>query len=201
MGAALPAVKLGLTAASTGLATLGAYRGAQARQQQAEYQAQIAQQNEELARREQERLRSDGDRQRDVLDRQIAQLLGRQRAGLASSGVDLGFGSPLQVQTDTAALGALDRVALDEDIERAVYNAGLDAHSASQRGQLYQSAADNISPGVEGFSTFLGGASQFADQAYTYREPLRDIFAPTTTPSPLARPTARRSGSLQGVFR
>ena len=206
--ATIAGVSLALGAVSTGLAVKGTMNQAQAQKDALKYQSEISGQNEQLALAAQDRARVAGGRQRDDLDKQIAQLVSLQRTGLASAGVDLSSGSPLQLQTDTRAAGRLDQLALDEDIERRVYQLGLDAQSASQQGQMFQASAENISPQTRGFSTFLGGASRFAEQAYTYRQPLSDLFSSTpasgTSGTPInyykPSPTTRSAGSLQGSY-
>lgn len=95
---------------------------------------------------------------------QQAQLAGRQTAAMAANGIELGFGSPLEVLASTAALGEIDAEALRENARReaegyrmAALNQRQEAASYRARGQ-----AALVSGLIDGFDTLLGTASQIS---------------------------------------
>jgi hypothetical protein len=92
---------LALSAIGTGLSVYGKYQQGQSAASAAEANAKMAEQqaaNLDLENRENIR------RQRIENQR----LLSRQRAGFAASGVQIGTGSPLEVQAETAGILELD---------------------------------------------------------------------------------------------
>jgi hypothetical protein len=94
--------------------------------------------------------------------RQVGQLKGQQAASMAANGVDLGFGSPLALQQDTAALAQEDAGNLYRnvnertrgfDINAANYRAAAAAARARGRAALVNSI-------FEAGSSMMGGFQQ-----------------------------------------
>ncbi len=113
-GAALIGAGLGLQALSSLTAGISA-------RQNARFNARIAENNAELSRRLAEDARQRGriEEQRSRLE--SARLKGRQAAALAANGVALDSGSPLQVLSDSAALGELDALQIRANAEREAF--------------------------------------------------------------------------------
>ncbi|MDI3306835.1 MAG: hypothetical protein QJR07_06995 [Acetobacteraceae bacterium] len=139
---------------------------AKAQQNAANYQAQVARNNAEAARQA-------GEAQAQQIYREGAQRLGLQRATLAANNADLGFGSALNIQRDTAEATGLDAAT-------ARYNAltqgiGLENQATLLRaqGQNARAAGDWQAAG-----TLLSGVSQFASQWAGFQQ--KGIFGATT---------------------
>lgn len=112
------------------------------------------------------------------------QLKGRQRAGLAASGVRLDEGSALNILTDTDVMSEADALLIRQNTSREaagarIRGAGLRAQAAGTRaeaaavragGAAYRGAASGISPNVAGIGSLLGGATSVADRWYRYVE-------------------------------
>jgi hypothetical protein len=143
-----------LSAVGTGVSVVGTIAGAQAAGAAASYkQKQEAMLAEDALKR--------GAQAEEAQRRKAAALAGRQRAVLAASNIDIGSGSALQIQTDTAQLSELDaQVIRDNSRREANYHtansdlAGMEAKSASSAGML------------GAFSTVLGGAGTLASKWY-----------------------------------
>lgn len=58
---------------------------------------------------------------------QVRQLIGRQRAGYAAQGVDVGVGSPVDVAGDTAYLGELDALTARNNAMREAWGYRVEA--------------------------------------------------------------------------
>jgi hypothetical protein len=153
-----------LAVASTVVATVGSVTSGIGEAQQYRYQAQIADQNARLA----------NDQARDSIEntnlearrryREIAQTKGAQTAAMAANGLDLNFGSPVDIQKDTAMIGAEDVGQIYKggnertrgfDINAFNYRSQASANRAQASGALMKGI-------FGGVSTALGGASQVA---------------------------------------
>lgn len=156
-------VSISLAAAT---AVTAAGQGYSAMQQAAmgRYQSKVNEQNARLsseqARDAQERTKLEA-RQ---LYRKIGATSGQQTAAMAANGIDLSFGSAVDVQRDTAMQGAEDVAQLYKSgYEEA---RGLEINASNYRSQAAADRANahaSIVSGVFGVgSTILGGATQYA---------------------------------------
>lgn len=102
-----------------------------------------------------------GAQEEEAQRRKTAALLGRQKAVMAASNVDLGSGSPLAILGDTAMLGELDaqRIKDNADREAAFYN--TQATLTEAEGDAAKSAGM-----MAGFGTVLGGVGTLASKWY-----------------------------------
>lgn len=125
-----------------------------------------AQENAANFRTKQERMLAEdalarGAQQEQAQRRKTAALMGRQRAVMAASNVDLGSGSPLAILGDTAALGELDAQVIKD-------NARRQENFHNTNAKLSTMEADNAR--TAGFfgavGTALGGATMLADKWY-----------------------------------
>lgn len=156
----LPAATLLI--AATAAASMGQVVSGIGQAQQYRQEAQIADRNRALA----------NDQARDSIDntnleaqrryRMLAQTQGSQQASMAANGVDIDFGSALDLQRDTAMIGA-------EDVTQ-IYKAGNERtkgydisawNYGNQASASRAKASGAIVSGLFGAaSTALGGASQ-----------------------------------------
>lgn len=152
------------------MSTISAGVGAVGAASQARYQAKIADRNadmaSEAAAQEQENTRQSALQHY----RQVAQLKGKQRAAMAANGIDLNFGSALDVQGDTEMLAREDTSRIYQqgfqrargyDVESANYGAQANASRQAAKGALIKGAFDMG-------STALGGASQYGQLKAKY---------------------------------
>jgi hypothetical protein len=156
---------LAIGAIGTGLSVYGQYQQGQAAASAAEANAKMAQQqaaNLDLENRENIR------RQRIENQR----LLSRQRAGFAASGVQIGTGSPLEVQAETAGILELDL--LDQNRASQIqqnnlfYQAGADRASASN----YRNAGTLSAAG-----SLFGGLGSIGGSVYSMNR--QGVFSST----------------------
>ena len=154
--AAIPAV---MSAVGTGFSIFGQIRAGRAQAQAAAAQAALDRYNAEVARR----LAADA-RRRGVVAVQNAQLntrqlIGAQRAVLASRNIDISSGSALALVGESAAFGALDAATIKHNFEREAI--GLETQQAgfNASAAMGDRAAKDIRIGtaINAFSTALGG--------------------------------------------
>lgn len=151
-----------LTVAATAVAAAGSGVSAIQSASMQRYQARVADRNaglsNEAARDAQDRNRIEAQR----LYRKTGAVAGQQNAAMAANGIDLGFGSALQVQQDTAAIGAEDV----SQLYRSGYQEtrGFEISASNDRAQAAGARAGAKAAIVKGVfdvgSTVLGGASQ-----------------------------------------
>lgn len=177
-----------LLIASTAMSSIGAVTAGIGQAQQYRYQAQIADQNARLANEQARDSIGNTNLEAQRRYRELAQMKGAQTAAMAANGVDLNFGSPVDIQKDTAMIGAEDIGQIYKggnertrgfDINAFNYQSEASANRARASGALMKGAFD-------GLSTALGGASQVAGKKNPFGKksapPAQDLFA-----SPLPR--------------
>jgi len=153
-----------------------AYQGAQAQKGQAKYQAAVARNNQIYSDQQAERNEALA---RDAIKRgeteeyrtrlKTKALAGQQKSALASSGVDVAYGSSIDLIGDTFELGELDALTVRNNAERESNNYENQAWASrvqssnygAQAGML-DSQANNINPTMAAATTVLDGASSVA---------------------------------------
>lgn len=146
---------LGLSATSTVMGAYGQYQSAKAQQQAHQYNAQVGEAQAQDAlmrgRRDAARLQSEGER-----------FKGSQKVALAASGVDVGYGSALDILTGTDVM-------IEADAELTRYNAEREAWGYRTGADMDRFSAGSIRPGLAATGSLLTGASNVADRWYTYK--------------------------------
>lgn len=141
-----------LTAALLGLSAVSQY--AQQRKQ-GEYESSQLDVNASLADRQAADAVTRGNEAASRQQMATKGLLGSQRTGFASQGVQVDTGSPVDVSADTAQLGELDRLTIEHNAAREAYGYRVDAANARAQGEQVRSASRNAARG-----TLLTAASQ-----------------------------------------
>lgn len=89
------------------------------------------------------------------------QAIGAQRAALAANGVEVNDGSAVDVQSDTAALGALDALTIRNNAAREAWGYQAQASNYRQQGILTGLESQNQAAALKNasYSTLLTGAA------------------------------------------
>lgn len=156
------AVALVATVASTIASVAGTVMSAMSQQRAAAYQSAIAQRNAQIARNNQTVMENNakateaaGAARADQEAMQTRELIGKQRAGAAASGLDLGSGTPVDITSGTAGLGMWSGLNIrDETNRRAAGYRQQGANYAAQGGNFDAQAA---AASDAGDSALLGG--------------------------------------------
>lgn len=166
MGATSP----GLLSASMAMGAVssasGAYAQSQAAKTQGDLSRTIYEANATLANEAAAEAIARGDRQANQVKIGAKRLIGAQRAQLAASGVDVNSGSALDVQADTAGMGAMDALTAKNNAWREAWGYKAQALDSASRGRFASLAADASSR-----STILTGgldALRYGTQAAYY---------------------------------
>lgn len=151
-----------LTIAATAVSAAGTIFGGIQQSQMHRYEAGITQNNAIYADRQAADALERGKQAQVDHFRKVAALKGQQTAAFAAEGVDVGFGSPLDVLGDTAVMGMEDAFRLAENANREAQGYRIEAQNYRAQRSASKAAATNtlISTAFDTASTILGGASQ-----------------------------------------
>lgn len=148
------------------VSAIGAIQQGKAQADAARYQAQVARNNEIIANQQAARERQEGVIEAQTTDLKSAQLIGKQKAILGASGVDINTGSPLAVQESQAGLARLDALTIQANHERKAWGFDIEAANKKAQSQLYYMQAKNAEDAATlgAFSSILGGAGSVASK-------------------------------------
>jgi hypothetical protein len=157
-------ISIGLTVASTVATMAGQYVQGQAAYTQAKYEQAGAVANRHLA---DQQAKDEIDRTKKTAAqryRQASQLEGQQQAAMAANGVDINFGSPLDVLKDSKMVAAEDVGNIYQQGYQNTNGYLIDAYNYRLKGMAAKSAASSAqwATGIGMAGTALGGASQIS---------------------------------------
>jgi hypothetical protein len=164
MAAALPVLAIVATVGSTVMSAIGQSQAASAQAGQANYMAQVARRNQQINEWNAARTEEQGRVASDLQRQKTAQIVGSQRAALASQGADINSGSPLDIQTDTERAGEFDALTIKSNAALQAFGYRTKGAEAASQAGLYDMTAANATanlPFAMG-STLLSGASSVA---------------------------------------
>lgn len=148
------------TVASAVVGVGGAIMQGQASARAAEYQAQVARNNAAIARanaitseNNAKTTEAAGAARADQEAMQTREMIGKQKAAAAASGLDIASGTPVDITSSTAGLGLLSQLNIRDETNRR-------AAALRQQGAGYSSQASN-------FDTNASAADDAADSAMT----------------------------------
>lgn len=153
---------LGLAAAGTAVSTMGAIRSGQAQAASARYQGQVADINASYADRAARDALDRGELDALAHAREVAALRGKQTAGMAAQGLELGYGTPLDIAKETSVLAAEDRARIYRNAENEAQSFRINAQSFRNRSAGARAEAGNARTAglINAGSTFLEGAAK-----------------------------------------
>jgi hypothetical protein len=133
------AIGLAISAASAGASAIGSVkagnaskRAGQAEADVANSQADLSLANADLADQQAADAEARGAVAENEYRTQVRGLIGSQRAGFAANGVDVGFGSSVDVQADAARLGELDALTIRSNAAREAWGYKVQAWNDRQ---------------------------------------------------------------------
>lgn len=122
----------------------------------------IAKDNAQLDERAARDATARGDEALEAHYREVSQIKGAQVAGAAAAGLDVGFGSALDQQVDTANLANMDAGIIMDNAAREAEGLRIQGWNSRVQGQSAraQGRAAALSSVFQAAGTILGGASQ-----------------------------------------
>lgn len=180
---------IAVAATVASVASIG-YSGA-AQYEQHKYEAGIARNNAVLARNQAADAEERGSREELRRWQAIGQAKSAQLAGFAANGIDVTFGSPLDVLTDTAVVGAQDAWQIRDNAAREAGGYLISAQNYEQeaKAQRYAGRVGLMKTGLDMTSTVIAGASQ-----------VKGLQMRASPPGGGATPVSRSSSNPYGPY-
>lgn len=114
-----------------------------------------------------------GDRAAGVSRMRTRQFKGGQRAAMAANGVDLSFGSALDILNDTDQFGEIDAETIRDNAAREAWALRQQAAGLSVDATMYRARAAGESPLMAASTSLLTSAGRVADRWYSDVKPSR----------------------------
>lgn len=144
----------------------GAYEAGNAQSQMYGYQAQVAANNATIERSNAAQTLAAGNVQESDQKLKTGEIVGSQRAAQASNGLDVNFGSNVDVRNSTQSVGDLDAAMIHYNAARTAYGQKLTANNFQDQAELDTQAAKNSKQAgaLKALTTLIGGASSTASK-------------------------------------
>lgn len=143
MAAFTTALTVGLLAGGTALSVAGSVRqgradkaAGEAQRRAAEEQAKLADFNAAVADTQAKDAELRGQMEENKFRSGVRSLIGEQRAGFAASNIDVGYGSAVDTQADTAMLGELDALTIRTNAAREAWGHRVEATDLRKRAEI-----------------------------------------------------------------
>lgn len=144
------------------MAVVGTVAQGYAAKQQGEYQNDVAKYNARQMENEATRTRNKGTEEENKLRQRTAQLASKQRAQLATAGVDLGVGSAFDIQEDTQLMGEVDALRVRSNFQDQAQSLDDQADITRSQGKAAKKAGRTAF-----YTSILSGGGQVAGKWYT----------------------------------
>jgi hypothetical protein len=151
-----------LTIAATAASAMGSLSSGYSAFMQGEAANKVAKRNAQMDERAARDAMDRGDEAVEAHYREVAQIKGAQVAGAAAAGLDVGFGSSLNQQVDTATLANIDAGIIMDNASREAEGLRIQAWNSKVQGESAkaQGRAAALNSVFQAAGTILGGASQ-----------------------------------------
>jgi hypothetical protein len=186
MGSTAGLVQLLGTGAKAGATAYSAYNQANALKSQGDYARVMGNLNANMADIQSQDAIDRGEEEAKRLGIQTRQLIGQQRASAAAQGVQVNSGSPLNLQTDAAALSALDQATIRHNAWNEAMGLRMESSSLRSRAEMagrtgrYNARNTLLAGGMNALGTVGSGLYSY----YRYTPPMQ---VPQTTYDPLGQ--------------
>lgn len=129
--------------AGSALGAVSSYQQGKAQAAAANYKAQVERQNQRIALENAAMERQEGLEEARRQRMATLQEIGKQQVGLAANGVDVGYGTSLDIIEDTAMLGELDALTIEYNSEKRARNYDMQAYNFANEANLATYEARN----------------------------------------------------------
>lgn len=150
-----------------------AYSNSKAVKGAAEVNARVQELNAQMAEQQARDAITRGDKAAGASRLKSRQFKGSQRAALAANGVDLGFGSALNMLNDTDLFGEIDAETIRDNAAREAWAIRQQAAGLRVDASTYRLRAANESPLLAASTSLLTSAGRVADRWYSDVKPSR----------------------------
>lgn len=155
---------LAMSAASTGMNTVGAYYDALGQKRNLRFQARMNEINADIADGNARVALSRGERQEQASRLETSEIKAKQEVGYAASGVDLSSQSVTAAQTTTDVFGEVDANTIKANALREAWGHRIDATGLRSQAEINRASASGINPLLSAGSTLLTGVANVSSQ-------------------------------------
>lgn len=168
----MAAVSAATAIAGTATSAYGNYQQGKITREANEYQAQIDNNNAQIAQRNASYERQQGIEDARKIRIQSMQKMSAQKSAMASNGIDIYQGTPVDLLADTASMGELDALTSMYNSERRAMNYEQQGSDFSNQAIMSNLAGKNAfkSGIISGLGTGLQGASKVAGKWSNYNK-------------------------------
>ena len=145
------------------LTAASGYHAADSAKKVGEYEQQVAEQNAERTEFQEAQARTIGSINEERARQRAQQMVGKQRAALASTGADLSSGTALDLVSETALFGEEDALMARFNAMNEAWGYGAQATDYRNQGRAAKTRSKN-----EAMGTYLTTAGSLASQGYGY---------------------------------
>ena len=162
MGVALPFIQIAMVAASA----YSAYAGSKATQNAYKYQAQVAANNAQIAEWQAQDALTRGAEAEAAHRLKVAQMLGSSKASMAARGLDLAFGTPVDVLTGIDLMGEIDALSIRDNTAKEVWMLRNQASGMASESMFLEARAKAENPAFSAATSMLSSAGSVASSWY-----------------------------------
>ena len=181
-------------AVSAAMSAGGAHASAKAQKLNLKSQAAMDEINAGIARQQAEGAFIQGRHQIMQNTMQTGQMMGSQRASLASRGIDIGYGSAAEIRAGTAAMREIDYNTLSANALRAAWGYKTQVTDLENRALMGIANSNAISPGKAAFGSLLTDAAK----SYGMYSMMGGGSGNTTTAQPSGTPADWGASNFMG---
>lgn len=130
------------------------------------YQSGIASLNQKIALQNRDYAYATGESEASRYGMKARQEMGKIRAGIGASGIDIGSGSKADVQEGERIVTGIDMAQIRNNAARKAYGFDIEATQDAAQAELYDKAATSslISGGIGAMSSLVSGSASVADK-------------------------------------
>ena len=156
----------GAQAGGSLLSAFGAKQEGAAQAGMYQYQAGIAQLNQKIALQNRDYALATGEQQAAEEGMKQRAIAGKTKAAQGASGIDVGSGSSVDVQTSEAKIAGMDLATIRNNAARKAYGYTVEAAQDTAQAGLYQTAATDVkqAANIKAMGSLISGAGGVADK-------------------------------------
>jgi hypothetical protein len=157
-----PAAFAAISVVTTGIRIFGVLQQSRAASAQADFKTRIAQNNAQISENNAQAVEAKAEVDIEEKRRETRQRLSLQRTQIAAAGFQLGVGTGIDILGDTAALGELDVLRIDEDARNQAQNFRAQGANFQTEAELGRLSRKNIERAgkIKVAETLITGASR-----------------------------------------
>jgi hypothetical protein len=133
---------------------------------QMEVQKQVSEMNQRVADYKAKDAIERGKEDEVQYRKQVKRVIGAQRAALGASGIEIGSGSALDLQTDAAAIGEADALTIRQNARMEAFGYKMEGLGIASQGKINQAALGGQLAATRG-ATILTGIAGAAEMGFS----------------------------------